>query len=219
MKEGRLIFAAGTGAAGFTSLTALLQLQTRASISLNVELLPWSVDMPACGRVVRRIRERSAAVIGDLSPCWLPYLPLVAAFHDARMVVLQGRREDVVARHIVRPCDHWSLFPDPAHQPTTAWARALPKFAGPGQTAPYTGKTGEISRQEAAEWGWDAYNRLATELLVEWPDNLLILEAERLDWREDQLELLTWLGFTEPRCGPVHPVRPLRSGRWPQEDV
>lgn len=202
MTEKRLVFGTGMGGCGLHGLHRLLSGQRRSAITMQHDFLPWNVDAAACGSQCRVLLAGKGEMVGDVHPCWLTYIPLLVAFYDARVLILQNALDPTVKHHLSLNFDFFSAYPERDAQPCVQWCRCFPKFHAPGQRGPYSAypaDAGMLDRAAATRLGYEEYYRIAEMMERIYPDNVAIAHPGAMNYIEDQVQMLTWFGFPEPQ--------------------
>jgi len=201
-----LVFGCGTGRCGTTSLTHLLNAQPGYAITQERHFLPWSVHEEELYAAVHDIRDLSQeyAVVGEVAPWYLPYAAHLIQIYYARVIIMERDRAGMIESYVRQRYNCASLWPEnedralPFNFYGRMWQDGLPKFPG--------------TPEEAAGALWDCYHALALATRDRWPEAVRIVPMLALNYRLDQIALLTWLGIQDPVCYQVSPDHALEEG-------
>jgi len=198
MPERPLIIGLGTGRCGTHSLVDVLNAQDGVSVvhedKPTLHWDPAQEDSDVIARFQAKIDRAPDKIVGEVALFLLGHTPaLLEAFPQARAVVLQRPRDEVIAsfarwvrgsaRHR-RHTNHWQRG---VRRKRVRWDRAFPQFDA--QTM-----------EEAIGLYWDWYGRQVESLMRTYPDRVRQWTmADALNDSQAQREMLLWLGIEDPR--------------------
>jgi len=183
-----LFFGCGTGRCGLGTLHEIIDAQAGASSTFHTNrFLPWEGDDALLGYHAREILDFPGTVVGDVAPWWLSHAEKLIHFYDAKIVYMANGRDESVEGHLKLRFDHWSAYPPGNNPPCVMWVRALPKFK-------------RESRRASAEAAWEHFEKLAKNLVEEYPANVRGIPVNDLNYEGDQIRLLEWLGVEKPKA-------------------
>jgi len=198
MAERPLIIGLGTGRCGTHSLVDVLNAQDGVDVvHEDKPILHWNPKRESSdviGRFQAKIDRAPEKIVGEVALFLLKHTPpLLDAFPQARAVVLQRPREEVIASftrwvrgssHYRRHTNHWQRG---VRRKRNLWDRAFPRFDAP-------------TMQEAIGLYWDWYARGVADLIGRYPDRVRQWTmCEALNDPDKQCEMLQWLGVENPR--------------------
>ena len=198
MPERPLIIGLGTGRCGTHSLVDVLNAQDGVSVvHEDKPILHWDPtqeDSDVIARFQAKINLAPDKIIGEVALFLLGYTPaLLEAFPQARAVVLQRPRDEVIAsfarwvRGSARHRRHMNHWQRGARRKRALWDRAFPQFDAP-------------TMEEAIGLYWDWYGRQVEDLMRTYPDRVRQWTMrEALNDPSGQREMLQWLGVANPR--------------------
>jgi len=198
MEAKPLIIGLGTGRCGTHSLVDVLNAQGSVQVvHEDKPILHWNPKREPSGVIGRfqaRIDRAPGKITGEVALFLLRHTPaLLDAFPQARAVVLQRPREEVIAsftrwvrgsNRYRRHTNHWQRG---VRRKRTLWDRAFPRFDAP-------------TMQEAIGLYWNWYARRVTDLMSRYPDRVRQWTMrEALNDPDTQRDMLQWLGIENPR--------------------
>jgi len=198
MAEPPLIIGLGTGRCGTHSLVDVLNAQDGAAVvHEDKPILHWDPaqeNSDVIARFQTRIDRAPGKITGEVALFLLGHAPaLLEAFPQARAVVLQRPRDEVIAsftrwvRGSARHRRHMNHWQRGARRKRALWDRAFPQFDA-------------LTMQEAIGLYWDWYDRHVTDLMKAYPDRVRQWTMRQaLNDPDRQREMLQWLGIENPR--------------------
>jgi hypothetical protein len=193
----RIVLGMGTGRCGMHALAQFLSQQPDFDVTHEEwPLLSWTSKVAADlirERFLRIRRKRTARVIGDVAPFYLPYVEEALRLEpNLRVICLQRPREEVVCsfgdwldKVQPLPTNHWAQETAPGwyHDPVTT--RTFPQYDLQDRAA-------GIARY------WDEYSARSSDLATRHPQNVRIVDmAPALNTPEGQREVLRFVGIPD----------------------
>lgn len=211
----------GTGRCGTHSLAALLDSQSRSSVTHErfKAQVPWTVEGYEWMKHLIDQRPTDAAFYGDVSFYWLPQIERLLLDSETptvsdtlRVVALRRDREATVESYMRKTegphgRNHWMVHDGTSYPPCTlGWDDCYPKFHA-------------STKREAISMYWSYYYGEVDRLSTLYPERVRCFDLDALNSQEGQRSILQFVGIPSSRqvfqvgvqINPSAPVRERKT--------
>lgn len=192
----QIIIGLGASTLGFPTLQRLLNLQDNSFISNQMGSHPyrfpsWDNDEDKVFAIINYIfATRDCDYVGDMMSAYLSYVEtLISLYPTAKFICLHSTREDEV-ESLLNIDPHTNIFQEHSgigYQHNHVYDRSVDKFDL------------ELTKVEAVRNYVEVYSEESLRLANKYPTNVWRLNISDLDNPDDMGNLLTWLGYEEPK--------------------
>jgi len=156
-------------------------------------LLPWKHRHGRPGIEARIARWKASGrerLVGDMASFYLPYIEAAIACEPGiRVVCLKRDRDEVVAvfsqvldESYPLPINHWAVSPTAGWHHDPLWSQTFPRY--------------ELQdRAEGIARYWSEYYERADKLSRQFPDNVIVVDANQLTSQDGVRQILDFVGI------------------------
>ena len=186
----RIILGCGTGRCGTFTLARLLR---RSGAAMTHEMntkqnlrLPFDIDKEKFTKVCKHFESVKQRAVGDSDLVYFRYLELfIEKYPDIKIVCLKRNKEDTI-KSFVKKCGGKNWWSKHGYK---KWINDVINFIR-------FPKYETENLEEAIGLYWEYYYQEINRIRKKHPKNILMIETEKLSYREKQIEIYDFCGIS-----------------------
>jgi len=188
-----IVLGVGTGRCGTQSLSRFLNQQPNATATHERHIPIWGdAGVEEANFAIRELGQRRGAIAADVCFAYLPHLRrLLEADERVRVVAIRRDHDATIGsfKRKVAPRNHWVRHNGTRWRLDPYWDPRFPKYEDVDE--------GDLAAAVSRYW-YDYYDQVE-QLLLEYPERVLLVETESLNRHEGVAEIASFCQVAAPK--------------------